>query len=163
MSTEIKAKSGNPESANRGGFARDMLLASVGAASLLRKNAGSALTEAAAIAGRMPQATSILIEGIGERSAAMIDELGARGNAFRWEFARLARELGKKASEATTSLASDVESRVQPVLRKFAETKIGLGIVVAKPKAKRAAGKKTARKAVKPVAKRTVRKARKAA
>jgi len=161
MSTEIQAQPKNREPSRS--LARDVLLAGIGAASLIRRNAGGALTEAAAIAGRMPKATSILIEGVGERSAAMIDELGARGNAFRWEFARLARVLGSKAVEAGSTLAADVETRVKPLLSRLDDVKVGLGIVVAKPKAKRAASKKTARKAAKPVAKRAVRKARKAA
>ena len=162
MSTQIKATTQNRDSGNRS-LARDVLLASIGAASLIRKNAGGALTEAAAIAGRTPKATSILIEGIGERSAAVINELGARGNAFRWEFERLGRVFGKQVSTVTTSLVADVEARVQPVLKRFDELKVGLGIVVVKPKAKRAAPRKAARKAAKTVTKRVVRKASKAA
>ena len=151
MSKQIKARPMNRTTDVRTG-ARQVLLAGIGAASLLRKNAGKSWAEATAIAGRMPEATSILIEGLGERSQAFRDELIVR-----------AEKLGKRAKVATTNLVADIESRLQPALRKLADTKIGLGIVISKPKAKRAPAKKAARKATKPVAKRTVRKARKAA
>jgi len=140
MSKQIKASPMNRTTDVRTG-ARQVLLAGIGAASLLRKNAGKSWAEATAIAGRMPEATSILIEGIGERS-----------QAFRDEFI-------ERAKAATTNLVADVEARLHPVLRKLADTKIGLGIVISRPKAKHA----PARKAAKPVAKRTVRKPRKAA
>jgi hypothetical protein len=151
MSKQIKARPMNRTTDVRTG-ARQVLLAGIGAASLLRKNAGKSWAEATAIASRMPEATSILIEGLGERSQAFREDLIVR-----------AENLGKRAKVATTNLVADVELRVQPVLRKLAETKIGLGIVISKPKAKRAPGKKAVHKAAKPVAKRTVRKARKAA
>ncbi len=171
MSKQIKARPMNRKTDLRSSTlrsstlrssARDVVLAGIGAASLLRKNAGKSLADVAGVIERLPEASSILIEGIGERSTAMIEELGARGNAFRWEFARLVRVAGKEASARTTNLVAEVESRVQPLLRKFNDVSVGFGIVVAKPKPKRAATKAT-RKTVKPAAKRTARKARKAA
>jgi hypothetical protein len=149
MSTQIKAEPMNRERPS----AHQVLLAGLGAVSLLRKNAGKTWAETAAIVGRLPEASSIMVEGIGERSAAMIEELGARGNAFRWEFARIARVLGKEASTATIKVVADVESRLQPLL-----VKVG----VVKPQPKRTTAKRT-RKTVKPVAKRTTRKPRKVA
>jgi hypothetical protein len=159
MSKQVKARPMNRERPS----AHEVLLAGIGAASLIRANAGKTWTEARAVTGRLPQTTSLLIDSVGERTAATIAEIGARGNAFRWEFERLAREFGKQASAVTTSVIADVEQRVQPVLKKLADSKIGLGIVVVKPKAKRAPAKKTVRKTAKPIARRTVRKARKAA
>ncbi|HTD28143.1 MAG TPA: hypothetical protein VK660_02010 [Xanthomonadaceae bacterium] len=139
MSTQIKAQPMNRDRRP----ARDVLLAGIGAVSLLRKNAGKSWSEATAIAGRIPEASSVLMEGIGERS-----------NAFRHEFIRLAGEVGRQASVARTNLASDVESRLQPLLRK-------LGI---KPtKAKRKVVAKRGKSARKPAAKRVARKPRKAA
>jgi len=151
MSKQIKAQPMNRDRRP----ARDVLLAGIGAVSLLRKNAGKSWTEATAIAGRMPEATSILIEGIGERSTAMIEEIGVRGNMFRWEFKRLAREFRKHTSEATTNLAADVESRLQPLL-----VKLGVKPAPAKRKATPAKRGKPARKTA---AKRITRKPRKAA
>jgi hypothetical protein len=159
MSKQIKARPMNRERPS----AHEVLLAGIGAVSLIRRNAGRTWTEATAMAGRLPETTSLLIDSAGERTVATIAEIGARGNAFRWEFERLVREFGKQASVVTTNVIADVEQRVQPVLKKLADSRIGLGIVVVKPKAKRAPAKKTARKAAKPVAKRTVRKALKAA
>ena len=149
MSTQIKAEPMNRERPS----AHHVLLAGLGAVSLLRKNAGKTWAETAAIVGRLPEASSIMVEGIGERSAAMIEEIGVRGNAFRWEFARLARVFGQEASTATNKVVADVESRLQPLL-----IKVGIG----KPQPKRATTKR-ARKTTKPVAKRTTRKARKVA
>jgi uncharacterized protein YgbK (DUF1537 family) len=147
MSTELKAEPMNRDRRP----ARDVLLAGLGAVSLLRKNAGSAWTEATAIAGRMPLATNDLIE-----------EMVERGVAFRYEFERLGRVAGKEVSTAATSAISEVKARLQPLLRKIGDTKIISGVAVRKPKAKKAVSKRV-RKAVKPVAKRAVRKARKAA
>jgi hypothetical protein len=149
MSIEVKAEPMNRRPA------RDVLLAGLGAVSLLRKNAGSAWTEATAIAGRMPLATSIAIEG-------MVESLVERGNFFRWEFERLGRVARKETTAAATRMVADVESRVQPLLRKLSDTSIGLGIVIGKPKAKKAAVKRT-RNVAKKAAKRAVRKTRKAA
>ena len=158
MSKQIKAQPMNRERRP----ARDVLLAGIGAASLLRKNAGKSLSEAAAIVGRLPEASSIMLEGIGERGGAMIEEIGVRGNAFRWEFARLARVFGREASDATANALADVQLRLQPLLRKIDDTSILFGIKIgnAKPKRKPA---KLARKAAKPAGKRVVRKPRKAA
>lgn len=143
MSTEIKA---NP--VNRGRpSAHEVLLAGIGAMSLIRKNAGAAVTEAFAIAGRVPDAASIAIEGIGESGGRYRDELIARANG-----------LGKRATEVAGNLVSDVESRLQPLLRKFDDVKIGLGVTVLKPKAKPAAARR-GRKATKAVVKRKGRKA----
>lgn len=166
MSKQIKARPMNRKtdlhSSSLRSSARDVVLAGIGAASLLRKNAGKSWAEVSGVIERLPEASSILIEGIGERSNAMIEEIGARGNAFRWEFERLARVVGKEASARTTNLVANVESRVQPLLRKFSDVSVGFGIVVAKPKSKRTVVKAT-RKTIKPAAKRTARKARKAA
>ncbi len=148
----------NAESMNRRP-ARDVLLAGLGAVSLLRKNAGSAWTEATAIAGRMPEATSILVEGV---VVGVVEGVVERGNAFRYEFERLGRVARKETAAAASKMVADVESRLKPLLRRFSDTTIGLGIVVAKPKANQAAAKRT-RKAAKPVAKRTLRKPRKVA
>ena len=150
MSTQVKATPMNRDSRP----ARNVLLAGIGAVSLLRKNAGKSWTEATAMAGRLPEASSILLEGIGERSTAMIEEIGVRGNAFRWEFARLGRVIRREASNATTKVVADVEARLQPLLRKF-----DLG----KPQPKRGKAAKRAKKVAKPVAKRATRKPRKAA
>jgi hypothetical protein len=149
MSIEIKAAPMNRRPA------RDVLLAGLGAVSLLRKNAGSVWTEATAIAARMPEATSILVEGV-------VEGVVKRGNAFRYEFERVGRQARKETSAAASKMVADVESRLQPLLRKFSDTTIGLGIVVARPKANKAAAKRTS-KIAKLVAKRTARKPRKAA
>jgi hypothetical protein len=138
MSKQIKARPMNRSTDVRTG-ARQVLLAGIGAASLLRKNAGKSWAEATAIAGRMPEATSILIEGLGERSQAFRDELIERARA------------------AKTNLVADMESRLQPLLRKFGETTVSLGIVVSRQRQRGA--EKKARKPVKTVAKHKPRKA----
>ncbi len=148
MSKQIKAQPMNRKTDVRVG-ARDMLLAGVGAASLLRKNAGKYWSEATAIARRIPAASSILAEGIGERSQAFRDELIERANA-----------LGERANTAAGELVADVESRLRPLLRKFDDTSILLGIKIARKQPMRAAKLTKRRKAV---AKPTVRKPRKAA
>jgi len=145
MSKQIKAQPVNRKTDVRTG-ARDVLLAGIGAASLLRKNAGASWAEAKAIAKRIPAASSIMVEGIGES-----------GQAFKAELIDRAEAFGKRAKAATTNLVADVESRLQPLLRKFGETTAGFGIVVSR-QGKRAAAKKT-RKPVKTVAKRKPRKA----
>jgi hypothetical protein len=150
MSTQVKATPMNRDRRP----ARNVLLAGIGAVSLLRKNAGKSWTEVTAIAGRLPEASSILLEGIGERGTSMIEEIGVRGNAFRWEFARLARVVRKEASSATTKVVADVETRLQPLLRK---------LDLVKPQPKRGKAVKGAKKVAKPVAKRAARKPRKAA
>lgn len=149
MSIELKSEPMNRRAA------RDVLLAGLGAVSLLRKNAGSTWTQATAIAGRMPEATSILMEGV----AVSVVE---RGKAFRYEFERLGRLARKETSAAASKMVADVDSRLQPLLRKFSDSTISLGIVVARPKVKMAVAKRT-RKVAKPVAKRKVRKSRKGA
>jgi hypothetical protein len=103
----------------------------------------------------MPEATSILVEGV-------VEGVVKRGNAFRYEFERVGRQARKETSAAASKMVADVESRLQPLLRKFSDTTIGLGIVVARPKANKAAAKRTS-KIAKLVAKRTARKPRKAA
>jgi len=138
MSKQIKARPMIRTTDLRTG-AREVFLAGIGALSLVRKNAGKSWAEATAIAGRMPEATSILIEGFGERSQAFRDELLERTKA------------------AATNLVSDVESRLQPLLRKFGETTVSLGIVVSRQRQRDAANK--ARKPVKTVARRKPRKA----
>jgi hypothetical protein len=147
MSTELKAEPMNRDRRP----ARDVLLAGLGAVSLLRKNAGSAWTEATAIAGRMPLATNDLIE-----------EIVDRGMAFGYEFQRLGREASKEVSSAASSAISDVKARLQPLLRGIGDTKIAAGLMVLKPKAKKAAAKRP-RKTVKSATKRAARKTRKAA
>ncbi len=158
MSKQTKAQPMNRERRP----ARDVLLAGIGAASLLRKNAGKSLTEAAAIVGRLPQASSIMLEGIGERTGAMVEEIGARGNAFRWEFARLARVFGREAAAATAEALADAQLRLRPLLSKFDDTSLLFGIQSGNPQPKRKPSKQ-ARKPAKPTAKRVVRKPRKAA
>ena len=158
MSKQIKAQ---PMSRARRP-ARNVVLAGIGAASLLRKNVGKSLTEAAGIVGRLPEASSIMLEGISERSGAMIEEIGARGNAFRWEFARLARLVGREASAATSNALADVQLRLQPLLRKFDDTSILFGIKIGNVKPERKPAKH-ARKSAKPTAKRVGRQPRKAA
>ena len=56
------------------GSARDVLLAGIGAASLLRRNAATSLGEAMAVMGRLPHASSMLLGGISERSSAIIGD-----------------------------------------------------------------------------------------
>ena len=142
MSTKTKARPIHREQLG----ARHLLLAGIGAVSLIRKNAGKTLAEAAAIAGRLPEAGSILIEGIGERSVA-----------YRNELVRLVDQLGGQASVATTNLVSDVGSRIQPLLQKIDGTSMLFGIRIAK--AQRGATAKRTRKPAKAAAKRKVRKA----
>ena len=143
MSTEIKPTSTHRE---RPG-AHEVLLAGIGAMSLLGRNAGGALTEAIAIAGRVPDAAGIMIEGLGETGGRYRDELIARANG-----------LGQRATRAANGLVAEFGSRLQPLLRKLDDVKVGFGITVIKPGAK-AASAKRGRKASKAVAKRKSRKA----
>jgi len=141
MSANLKPTPANRE---RPG-AHEVLLAGIGAASLIRKNAGAVVEDAFAIAGRVQEKASILIYELGGNG---IDGLVARANS-----------LGKRASAATGSIAADLESRLQPLLRRFDDVKIGLGITVIRPKARRA----PAKRARKPAGKTAGGKARKAA
>ena len=143
MSKQVKATPMNRERPS----AHEVLLAGLGAVSLIRKNAGDALDEAAAIAGRMPDATSILIEGLGETGGRYRDELITRANG-----------LGKRVTSVASGLVADAGSRLQPLLRKFDDVTVGLGITVLKPKTRPVSAKR-ARKASKAVAKRKTRKA----
>ncbi|MBS0193198.1 MAG: hypothetical protein JSR34_03060 [Proteobacteria bacterium] len=143
MSTQIQA---TPVNRERSG-AREVLLAGIGAVSLIRKNATGAVKEAVAIVGRVPAATSIVIEGLGETGSRYRDELIARATGMR-----------QRATTTAGNLAADIQSRLEPMLGRFNDVTVGLGITVLKPKAKRQPAHR-ARKAVKTVAKRKTRKA----
>lgn len=138
MSTKIEA---TPVNRQRPG-AREFMLAGIGAVSLARRNAGAAVQEAIAIAGRVPAATSIMIEGLGETGSEYRRAIGARADALR---TRILTTAGEVAAQA--------QSRVQPLLGRFEGVAARLGIVKTKPKARRG------RKASKPVARRKARKA----
>lgn len=138
MSTKIEA---TPVNRERPG-AREVLLAGIGAVSLARRNAGAVVKEAIAIAGRVPAATSVMIEGIGETGSEYRDAIKARADRLR---ARITSTAGELATQA--------QSRLQPLLGRFDGVAARLGIVKATPKARRG------RKASKPVARRKTRKA----
>ncbi len=143
MSKQIEARRMNRKTGLRSG-ARDALLAGIGAVSLVRKNAGKSLAEAASVIERLPEASSILIEGIGERTQALKTELLGR-----------VASLDTRARVASNNGIAEVESRLRRLLRK-------LGI---EPVRTTHAGKpaKRGKATVKPAAKRGVRKPRKVA
>lgn len=125
---------------------REVLLAGIGAVSLARRNAGAAVKEAIAIAGRVPAATSIMIEGLGETGNDYRNAIIARAGTWR---GRIARTVG--------SLAADAQARLQPLLGRFDGVAARFGIARTKPAPRR--GRKAAK--AKPAA--TRRKVRKAA
>jgi hypothetical protein len=143
-------------------IAREAVLAGIGAVSLIRRNASKTLADANAVAGRLPKAAGELLENAGQRTTATLKEIGARGNAFRWEFERLAKAFGQEAVAAGSNVIADVRSRIQPLLKKLDGTPLVFGITIAKPQPKRAAAKGR-RKTAKKIAKRSARKTRKAA
>ena len=139
--------------------AQQVLLAGIGAVSLIRKNAGKTLAEAGAIAGRLPETAGSLVQGAGERATTTLKEIGARGNAFRWEFERLAKTFGQGAVTAGTQAVADAQARIEPLLKKIEGMPIVFGIAITKPRSAAKSARKTARKPTK----RSVRKIRKAA
>jgi len=145
MSTTLKPTPINRERPR----AHEVLLAGIGAASLIRRNAGAVVEDAFAIAGRVQEKASLLIYEFG-------------GNGFDGLVAR-ANGLGKRASATAGSLAADVESRLQPLLRRLDDVRIGLGITVIKPKPRRTPAKRARKPASKTSSKTSSRKARKAA
>ncbi len=158
MSKQSRAKAAK----NERPVAREAVLAGIGAVSLIRRGAGKTLADASAVAGRLPKAAGELIENAGQRTTATLKEIGARGNAFRWEFERLAKVFGQEAVAAGSNVIADVQSRIQPLLKKLDGTPLVFGVTTAKSKPKRTVAKGR-RKAAKKTAKRGARKTRKAA
>lgn len=142
MSNLIKARTMNHRADLLGG-ARDVLLAGVGAVSLLGKNAGKSLADAAGVIERLPEASSILAEGIGERA-----------QAFKAELIERVALLDARTRTALGDGLAEVEFRLLPLLRQLR----------IKPAQRRPA--KSAKRGPKPAkaaSKRTSRKPRKAA
>ena len=146
MSTRSKAKAKSRTQAPKieRPAAQQVLLAGIGAVSLIRRNAGKTIAEAATMAGRLPAAANGLVKDAGERATATLKEIGARGNAFRWEFERLAKAFGQEAVAAGSNVIADVESRIQPLLRKFDGTPLAFGITIAKPRSSARPARKAA-------------------
>jgi hypothetical protein len=140
MSKQTKAGSGKRPTETRTA-ARDVLLAGIGAASLLRKNANQAIADASAAIDHLPVKTADFADAVAERT-----------HAFRIEFSkRIVPSLGRRVKAMATEGVASVESRLQPLLKK-----LGVKTSAAKTGKRR----KTAAKST---AKRTVRKPRKAA
>lgn len=131
---------------NRPG-AREVLLAGIGAVSLIRKNATGAVKEAVAIAGRAPKAASIAIEGIGEQ-----------GRYYRGRVTAHANELGQRAIAVAGELSASVQTRLQPVLGTLDGLTARFGVRLVKTTGKRSGGKR-ARKTTRVATKRKARKA----
>ena len=134
MSKQVKARSMNRKTEARTG-GRDVLLAGIGAASLLRRNAGKAFVDAAAAIGQLP-----------EKSAELVEAFGERANAFKVEFVwRVGPSFGRKVKALASDGVATVESRLRPLLGK-------LGIKSPATKAgkrrKAATGKASAKRAV---------------
>ncbi|MBS0457158.1 MAG: hypothetical protein JSS44_07510 [Proteobacteria bacterium] len=127
--------------------AREVLLAGIGAVSLIRKNATGAVKEAVAIAGRAPKAAGIAIEGIGEQ-----------GRFYRERMTARASVLGQRAVTAAGEWSTHMQSRLQPVLGTLDGLTARFGLRLVKTTAKRT-GAKRARKTVRVAAKRKARKA----
>ena len=140
MSKQTKTRSSKRPTESRTA-ARDVLLAGLGAASLLRKNASQAIADATTAIDQLPVKTADFADAIAERS-----------HAFRIEFSkRIAPSFGRRVKAMASDGIASVESRLQPLLKRF-------GVVTATAKA--GERRKTA---AKPGAKRVVRKPRKAA
>lgn len=140
MSKQIKAHPIRHLEASIG--ARELALAGLGAASLARKQAIKSFLELSAIAGRLPEASAIFVEGIGERAQALTDAAVAQTLSLRKRTERLV----KAASE-------EVEQRIAPLLEKFTG---GRKRAIRKPLKGKRSGKAPARKSQ---AKRSTRKA----
>lgn len=135
MNTNIRSATTRPG-------AREVLLAGIGAASLLRKNTGAALKEAVAIAGRAPKAAGIAIEGIGEQGRFYRERATARATA-----------LGQRAVAVAGELSSTVRTRLQPALGTFDGLMARFGVRVVETSGKRT-GAKRARKSPRTLGKR---------
>ena len=110
MSKQIKARPIRQNDASIG--AREIALASLGAASLARKQLVKSLAELSAIADRLPEASTILVEGIGERAQTLRDTVVAKAISLR----QRAGNLGEIAS-------GELEQRIAPLLARLGFTR----------------------------------------
>ncbi|MEO7478340.1 MAG: hypothetical protein ABIT64_03805 [Lysobacteraceae bacterium] len=141
MSKQIKARSTKRKAQARTD-GRDMWLAGIGAASLLRKNATKAYADASVVVAQLP-----------EKSAEFIEVIVERANAFKVEFVnRVVPTFGRRVKSMASEGVATIESRLRPLLGK-----LGVKTKPAKVTKRR---KIAARKAA---AKRVVGRARKAA
>ncbi len=128
--------------------ARAVLLAGLGAASLIRRNTAAAVQEAVAVAGRVPKATGIMLEGLGEQGRYYRDRTLTGANA-----------LGQRVVAIAGELATGAHDRLQPVLRRLDGVTAVLGIRARSTKATRKPVRKARKPAVKTTARRKTRKA----
>ena len=136
MSKQIKARSTHRKAQARTD-GRDVLLAGIGAASLLRKNATKAYVDASAAVAQLP-----------EKSAEFIEAFAERANAFKVEFVnRVAPTFGRRIKSMATDGVATVESRLRPLLGKLGvkikRTKVAKRrkVAVKKTSAKRSVGR----------------------
>ena len=108
MSKPIKARSTKRKSQVRT-EGRDMWLAGIGAASLLRKNATKAYVDATAAVAQLP-----------EKSAEFIEATVERANAFKVEFVnRMVPAFGRQVKSMASDGIATIESRLRPLLGKL--------------------------------------------
>jgi len=139
MSKQIKAHPIRHNDSSIG--AREIALASLGAASLARKKAVKSFAELSAFANRLPEASAILVEGFGERSRAFKDTVVAKAVSLR-----------KRADNLARIASGEVEQRLAPLLARF-------GVKNKPAKRKPVASKGRAKTKRKSATKRTSRKA----
>ncbi len=103
MSKQIKARSIRHRPSSIG--AREIALAGLGAASLARKQAIKSFAEFSAIAGRLPEASAIFVEGLGERGQALKDTVIAKAASLR-----------QRADNLAGIASAEIGQRIAPLL-----------------------------------------------
>jgi hypothetical protein len=139
MSKQIKAHPIRHNDPSIG--AREIALAGLGAASLARKQAVKSFAEFSAFANRLPEASAILVEGLGERTQALKDTVVAKAVSLR-----------KRAGNVAQIASGELEQRIAPLLAR-------LGVKNKPAKRKPVASKGRAKAKRKNATKRTSRKA----
>ena len=126
MSKQIKAHPIRYNDSSIG--AREIALAGLGAASLASKLAVKSFAELSAIANRLPEASAILVEGIGERAQALKDATLAKAASLRARVEGLADIVSGEIQQRTAPLRArlGVERKVavrKPAPKSLSKTK----------------------------------------
>ena len=116
MSKQIKARSirHRPSSIR----AREIALAGLGAASLARRQAIKSFAEFSAIAGRLPEASAIFAEGLGERAQALKDTVVAKAASLRQRADNLAGIASAEIGQRIAPLLATLGVKRTPAKRK---------------------------------------------
>jgi hypothetical protein len=140
MSKQIKARSIRHPDSSIG--AREIALAGLGAASLARKQAIKSFSELYAIADRLPEASAIFLEGIGERAQALKDAVVTNSSSLRNRVDQLARIASVEVEHRIAPLLAAFGVQRKATRRKPLKARRGV-----KAKTRKGAAKRTTRKA----------------